>query len=213
MTDAGRKPTTWLDHFVIGIHDLEVGIRAFEELTGVRAAYGGEHPALGTHNALVSLGPREYLEILAPRPGARVSSGFAQAVGRETLTPILMALASEDVRAVHQAVTEAGYQADDVSTGSRVTPQGDHIRWSMFMMRGHRPTGAPFFLEWSPETVHPSETNPPGCSVASFRLTTPDHGPVARLLDVVGFDVPVDAGDPCLSVTLHTPRGDVTLGG
>ena len=58
----------YIDHIVIGIHDLEKGIASIEDLTGVKPVYGGAHPSLGTHNALISLGNRTYLEILAPNP-------------------------------------------------------------------------------------------------------------------------------------------------
>lgn len=57
-----------IDHVVVGISDLEVGIAAFASLTGVTAAYGGAHPTTGTHNALASLGDDVYLEILSPNP-------------------------------------------------------------------------------------------------------------------------------------------------
>ena len=88
-------PRVWLDHFVVAIDDLDRGIEAFESLTGVRPVFGGEHPALGTHNALVSLGGEQYLEILAPRPGAEVSPLFGEAGRFPTLTPYLWAVATD----------------------------------------------------------------------------------------------------------------------
>ena len=118
-------PRVWFDHFVVGIDELEKGIRAFEERTGVRPVFGGEHPALGTHNALVSLGPDQYLEILAPRPGATVRPVFGD-VGRcSQLTPILWALATDDVEALHGAVGAAGFGVGELQEGSRVTEAGD----------------------------------------------------------------------------------------
>src|SRR5262245_45910413 len=64
-----------VDHLVYATPDLALGIGAIEELVGVRAAPGGQHPGMGTRNALVSLGPATYLEIIGPDPEQRASSG------------------------------------------------------------------------------------------------------------------------------------------
>lgn len=55
-----------LDHIILGCNDLDAGIRFVQERIGVRAAPGGVHPDRGTANALLSLGDRHYLEIMAP---------------------------------------------------------------------------------------------------------------------------------------------------
>ena len=57
---------TTIDHFVLGINNLEKGIQEFEEKSGIKPVFGGVHEKVGTHNALVSLGEGKYLEILAP---------------------------------------------------------------------------------------------------------------------------------------------------
>src|SRR5690606_39555562 len=55
--------------------DLEAGVAAVEEATGVRAIPGGSHPGRGTANFLLGLAPtgwpegaHTYLEILGPDP-------------------------------------------------------------------------------------------------------------------------------------------------
>ncbi len=57
-----------IDHIVWACPDLDSGIEDFAAITGVRAQAGGKHADLGTHNALMHLGDRCYVEIGAPDP-------------------------------------------------------------------------------------------------------------------------------------------------
>ncbi len=60
-----------LDHVVWAVPNLQMGIEAFEQLTGVNPVKGGVHPDYGTHNALVRIGEKSYLELLAPLRNAQ----------------------------------------------------------------------------------------------------------------------------------------------
>ena len=81
-----------LDHLILGVRDLDRGIDELENLTGVRASRGGRHQGLGTHNALISLGIRTYLEILAPDPEQNNPDGWGGLVRRlhDLETPLLV---------------------------------------------------------------------------------------------------------------------------
>jgi hypothetical protein len=70
MRAAGNKTSIAceLDHLIVGAHTLEQGAAFIEELLGVRMQAGGRHIAMGTHNMLLRLGARAYLEVMAIDP-------------------------------------------------------------------------------------------------------------------------------------------------
>lgn len=59
-----------LDHLVVTARTLDEGAAYVEAVLGVKLSRGGHHPHMGTHNLLLSLGSKAYLEVIAIDPEA-----------------------------------------------------------------------------------------------------------------------------------------------
>src|SRR5258708_29690899 len=116
-----------LDHILLGVGDLDRGIAWLEQRTGVRAVFGGVHPGRGTRNALLSLGPRRYLEIIAPDPqqaGSAASREWWAARLNALQEPRLLGWAAhtDDLAALAKSAAAAGLAIEPVRGGSRSRP-------------------------------------------------------------------------------------------
>jgi hypothetical protein len=161
------------DHLVVGIRALADGIAEFERLTGVKAVIGGQHPGRGTENALASLGDEGYFEIIAPQAGATLSAADGKLRALDRLTIVSWAVTVDNVRSAAAALHAAGFATREPQAGSRLTPSGERLEWSVFKLADESIAFAPFFIEWSATTKHPSTTAPAGCSLSRLAVRTP----------------------------------------
>jgi hypothetical protein len=201
-----------LDHIIVGIDDLDRGIGWMEEHTGVRAVFGGVHPGRGTRNALLSLGPRKYLEIMAPDPQQPSQSWYKEV--RTLREPRLVGWAAhtEDIAALARRALAAGFAVEGPIDGSRTRPDGKTLRWKSLRLKDDRGGLLPFFIEWSSESVHPSRDAPAGCTLARFLLQSPASQELAKACQDLGVDVGAERGEkPLLRARIATPKGDVEL--
>jgi hypothetical protein len=229
--------TTELDHIVIACNSLDEGRAWCRDTFGVEASGGGQHTGIGTHNTLLSLGAKHYLEIIAINPEGETPS-FPRWFGLDTdevksliaHEPKLVAWVAriaptyEGKAAPHDAIEQLATIPTSVANVVRPASRGD-FRWRFaFTSDGIRPRGGvlPHFIQWDapPQTCgpapHPCERLPDvGVRLNSLVLGDPAPDEVSALLNAAHFvDEKVQVGQSTsrqLIATLNTPRGSVVL--
>jgi Glyoxalase-like domain len=201
-----------IDHLVYAAPDLATAIAEVAERFGVRAQAGGKHIGLGTHNALLALGPQTYLEIIAPDP-EQPEPSVPRPFGVDGIRHgglVSWALACDDIDAAAAQARCHGYDPGDVTGGQRAGPTGTVLRWRLTLnaMAGGV---VPFLISWG-DTEHPATSAPPGLTLESFHLEHPDPPSLAPLLTALGADVEVKpATVPALVAHLSGPNGTKVL--
>jgi hypothetical protein len=199
-----------IDHVILGIDDLDRGVKAFEAATGVKPVYGGKHPG-GTHNALVSLGDGIYLEILAVQQGVTIPPDYADLKKMKTLTPIGWAVSSSDSAELRNRLSAAGIAVSEPVDGSRTTPTGSTLSWQSFALNENS-LEVPFFIVWSKQTAHPSTTSPSGCKLQQWSVASPRVKDLERLGQALNLRVDVaESKTTSMRLSLTCPKGAVTF--
>jgi hypothetical protein len=200
--------TATIDHLVYACPDLDAAVAEITRLTGVRPRRGGQHPGLGTHNALLSLGDRTYLEIIAPDPD-QPGTGRQQPFGLDHLAaPALRswAAAPRDLDAAVRRARTEGFDYGDIVTRHRRTPGDGELSWRMTTYPNDGAVAViPFLIDWGPAR-HPAQTAPPGLRLTEFSILAPDPQQVIRQLRAASIDLPVEQADvPALRAVLAGP--------
>lgn len=184
------EPLAELDHLVYAATTLAQGIDYFAELTGVTARPGGKHATMGTHNALVKLGARSYLEIIAidpdaPAPGRKRWFDLDDGDLRADLIarPQLIHWVAR-TRDLDRAIERADYAAGAVHALER----GDY-RWRITVTDDGRRPGRgilPTLIQW--DSPHPADALPEsGIALEQLAATHPEAASVRRSLERLGL--------------------------
>jgi len=210
---------TDLDHILLGVSDLDQGIAWLEDRSGVRAAFGGVHPGRGTRNALLSLGPRRYLEIIAPDPAQTEKASRGANVPlvnnlHKLKEPRLIGwvVHTDDLANLVKKVVAAGFEIDQPRDGSRTRPDGKVLRWKSCSLKQDRCGLLPFFIEWSPDSVHPSQDAPSGCTIQAFAVESWIPDTITQVARKLGIDLVSKSGKrPALRARIAGARRDFEL--
>ncbi|MDB5945498.1 MAG: hypothetical protein JWQ33_524 [Ramlibacter sp.] len=215
-----------VDHLVIAAESLAQGIAWCENTLFVTPIAGGEHPLMGTHNAVLRVGSaafaRAYLEIIAINPSApdpRRKRWF------DLDDPALRNAIRQQPRLVHfvaeclptmngsLALDALGIDRGPLLAAQRDTPRGS-LQWQISvrddgqrLFHGALPT----LIEWG--DVHPADGLPEsGLTLLSVMASHPRPDDLYAAYRAIGLqEVGVQAGPPNLAATLNTPLGLVTL--
>jgi len=203
-----------LDHLVYATPDLQVGIDAVEKQLGVKAATGGQHPGLGTRNALVALGPTSYLEIIGPDPEQPKPSGPRRFGIDDLKAPRIVrwVVKSNELPTVEETAAKSGVRLGAIASGSRKRPDGVVLSWRYTDPAVVVADGlVPFFIDWG-SSPHPALTAAKGVTLMQLRAEHPDAARVQKMLDALGLDLNVSqASAPAIVATVDSPRGRVEL--
>ena len=202
-----------LDHILLGCSDLERGIDFVKQRTGVLAAPGGVHPGRGTQNALLSIGTRRYLEIIAPDPEQKTDDPFAKKLkGMSEPRLVNWAAHTDNIAALAGKLKAAGIGADGPHRGSRKRPDGKTLQWQTLGLKDDSGGLLPFFIEWSANSPHPSLDAPAGAKLLAFEIVTPRADALMKFCSQAGLEVHVVQGHaPQLRATITGTMGGSPL--
>ena len=211
---SAEQVPSLLDHILLGCSDLDRGIAFVEERTGVRAAFGGIHPGRGTQNALLSLGTRRYLEIIAPDP--QQSSVEQYSVITKLKEPRLIGWAAhrDDLDQFAGRLRHHGVEFEGPQPGSRQRPDGKVLHWKALRLKDDHGGRLPFFIEWSKDSIHPSEDAPKGCTLQRFEVNTPETDDFLHAASRVELDLTTltsTAKESSLRAAITGPKGEFAI--
>jgi hypothetical protein len=210
-----------LDHLVIGCADLARGAAWLERFLGATLGPIGQHERMGTHNRLLSLGPDNYLELIAIDPAAATPP-----------LPRWFGLDTPDVRErIAQRPRLIGWVARTTDIDSLSEKTGGTIGSVLSMARGDfqwrisNPDDGypieggliPHMIQWD-VPIHPCERLPDqGLRFTWMEAAHPNPAKVDYLLGELGLakKLVLTASPPYSGMTMcayiQTPAGTKTL--
>lgn len=193
-----------IDHLIYAAPELDAAVDAIAEQFGVRAEGGGQHLGLGTHNRLLALGPRTYLEIIAPDPN-QPEPAVPRPFGVDGVTePGLVgwAVSCDDIDQAREVAAARGFDPGDVIDGQRRTAAGEVLRWRL---TSNALVGGvvPFLISWG-DTPSPALSAPAGLVLESLHVEHPSPALITTRLQALGADVEVRlAAKPALVAQIN----------
>ena len=127
-----RAMWSQLDHVIVAVRDLDAAQRQLARLLGRSPSWRGEHPGLGTANALFRVG-EAYVELLAAAPGG--GSWLRQRLDERGEGLLGFALATPEAAACAKVLAERGLHPSPPAHGlGRDSESGAFREWENVML-------------------------------------------------------------------------------
>ena len=210
--------TAAFDHLVVAAATLEQGEKHIEALLGVRPQRGGKHVAMGTHNSLLKLGSKSFLEVIAVDPDGVLPS---QPRWFALDSPAMRDALTRQPKLIHWVARtdniEAARRACPVDIGQVQPMERGSFHWRITIPEdGHLPGDGlvPTLIQWS-DASHPADTLPDsGVRLATLAGAHPKPAEIRAALQALSLSDTIKvtfAATPRLAALLQTTRGPVTL--
>ena len=203
-----------IDHLVYASPILEQGMEEIESLTGVKPVIGGRHPQWGTWNALISLGPDMFFEIISLDPAQPNFNGpFIFELDIITESKLVRWVAkSDNISEQVNFAKAAGFSLGAVMDGQREKEDGTLLQWSLTDPVANPGDGlVPFLIDWK-DTPHPGNATPEGCSLVRLSGVHPNPEIIRKQLYTIDLELEMKTGkNPALIAELQTPKGVVKI--
>jgi glyoxalase-like protein len=204
-------PRSRIDHIVVTAASLAAGVDYVRRELGVAPQTGGEHVRMGTHNCLLKLGEKLFLEVIAANPGAPHPGRprWFQLDDPESIKAPRLATWVARCDDLHAVAPPSLGRIEAMSRGS--------FEWLITIPDdGRLPLQgvAPTLIQWRSGT-HPAQgLKDLGCSLVRFEGFHPRPEMVRSMLRSIGFEgeFPVSSGEPSVVAHIQTPAGPQRLG-
>ena len=206
-------PISAIDHLVVTAPNLAVGVDYVEQTLRCKMQPGGQHPRMGTHNALLRLGDKCYLEVIAIDPDAappRRSRWFELDSLSLNSPPRLAGwvMRTNEIESVTRLRSLDTGCIEEMSRGAlewQITIPAD----GRFVCDGI----APSVIQWKGETHPASRLQDSHATLIRLEAQHPDAQRINNWLASAGFEgslsiqAPVDNSTIELTALLQTPSG------
>lgn len=181
-----------LDHLVVAVRDLDAATSTYESILGRTRSWRGNHPHLGTANALFRL-DNTYLELISPEGEGAFADRLRARLDEQGEGLAMLAFGTADAEACAKTLRERGLPASDPQPGEgRDQKSGAERHWRGVFLP---PSSTRGLMVFAVEHLDPPEALPESVPIGDDADAGSAAGPHAGV--VYGADhVVIRSADP-----------------